>query len=64
MKEMKVRDSNIELLRILMMIVIVAHHYIVNSGIFQMIVNTPPVRLQVNSEQCLRCCLAGAEKQR
>lgn len=42
MKEMKVRDSNIELLRILMMIVIVAHHYIVNSGIFQMIVNTPP----------------------
>lgn len=38
----KVRDSNIELLRILMMIVIVAHHYIVNSGIFQMIVNTPP----------------------
>lgn len=64
MKEMKVRDSNIELLRILMMIVIVAHHYIVNSGIFQMIVNTPPVRRQVNSEQCLRCCSAGAEKQR
>lgn len=54
MKEMKVRDSNIELLRILMMIVIVAHHYIVNSGIFQMIVNTPPVRRQVNSGQCLR----------
>lgn len=42
MKEMKVRDSNIELLRILMMIVIVAHHYVVNSGVFQLIVNTPP----------------------
>lgn len=27
------RDSNIELLRILMMLVIIAHHYIVNSGI-------------------------------
>lgn len=65
MKEMKVRDSNIELLRILMMIVIVAHHYIVNSGIFQVIVNTtPPVRLQVNSEQCLRFCSAGVEKRR
>lgn len=36
----KQRDSNIELLRILMMIVIVAHHYIVNSGIIQNI--TPP----------------------
>ena len=29
----KERTSNIELLRILMMLVIVAHHYIVNSGI-------------------------------
>lgn len=29
----KSRDSNIELLRILLMLVIVAHHYIVNSGI-------------------------------
>ena len=29
----KVRDSNIELLRILLMLVIVGHHYIVNSGI-------------------------------
>lgn len=27
------RDSNIELLRILMMLVIIAHHYVVNSGI-------------------------------
>lgn len=64
MKEMKVRDSNIELLRILMMIVIVAHHYVVNSGVFQLIVNTPPVRQQVNLGQCFRCCSAGAEKLR
>lgn len=27
------RNSNIELLRILMMLVVIAHHYIVNSGI-------------------------------
>ena len=33
----KIRDSNIELLRILLMLVIVAHHYIVNSGITQSI---------------------------
>ncbi len=37
----KARDSNIELLRILMMVVIVAHHYVVNSGIIQEI--TPPI---------------------
>lgn len=44
----KQRDSNIELLRILMMIVIVAHHYIVNSGITQMI-TPPPFFCGINS---------------
>ena len=29
----KVRDSNIEALRIILMLIIVAHHYIVNSGV-------------------------------
>lgn len=29
----KVRDSNIEVLRILLMLVIVLHHYIVNSPV-------------------------------
>lgn len=29
----KVRDSNIEVLRIILMLIIVAHHYIVNSGV-------------------------------
>ena len=32
-EQKKQRDSNIELLRIIMMIIIVGHHYIVNSGI-------------------------------
>lgn len=44
----KQRNSNIELLRILMMLVIVAHHYIVNSGVIQCIVSTPPRSLQIN----------------
>ena len=29
----KIRDSNIEALRIILMLIIVAHHYIVNSGV-------------------------------
>lgn len=29
----RIRNSNIELLRIIMMVVIVAHYYVVNSGI-------------------------------
>ena len=33
----KVYESNIELLRIVMMLVIVPHHYIVNSGITDVI---------------------------
>lgn len=33
----KNRDSNIEVLRILLMLVIILHHYIVNSGITQVI---------------------------
>ena len=33
------RDSNIELLRIVMMLAIIAHHYIVNSGISPLIFN-------------------------
>lgn len=29
----KVRQSNIELYRIVLMLIIIAHHYVVNSGI-------------------------------
>lgn len=31
------RDSNLELFRILSMLVIVAHHYVVNSGLLECI---------------------------
>lgn len=36
----QLRDSNIELLRILMMLVIIAHHYVVNSGIAPLILGS------------------------
>ena len=35
----RVRSSNIELLRILAMLMIVAHHYVVNSGLINSIEN-------------------------
>lgn len=35
-REKQVRNSNIELLRIIMMIAIIAHHYVVNSGITEL----------------------------
>ena len=37
----KKRDSNIELFRILMMLLIVAHHYVVNSGLLDVIEQSP-----------------------
>lgn len=37
----KQRDSNLELFRIIVMILIVAHHYVVNSGLFQIIEQAP-----------------------
>ena len=33
MNNIKKRDSNLELYRIIVMLLIVAHHYVVNSGI-------------------------------
>ena len=33
----KVRDSNLELFRIITMLLIVAHHYVVNSGLMEVI---------------------------
>lgn len=35
------RDSNLELYRIILMLLIIAHHYVVNSGLYQMIVDAP-----------------------
>lgn len=37
----KVRNSNLELYRIIVMLLIVMHHYVVNSGLFQVIQNGP-----------------------
>ena len=38
----KQRESNIELFRIIIMFLIVAHHYIVNSGIYEQITELRP----------------------
>lgn len=46
--EKKPRDSNIELLRIFMMIVIIAHHYVVNSGIYRYINSNSPYYIYNN----------------
>lgn len=37
----KIRSSNIELFRIILMLSIVAHHYVVNSGVFDIVKATP-----------------------
>lgn len=42
--KIQLRDSNIELLRILMMLVIIAHHYVVNSGIAPLVLNSQIIR--------------------
>ena len=33
--QMKVRDSSLELFRIVLMLMIIAHHYVVNSGLVE-----------------------------
>ena len=38
----KVRDSNLELFRIVTMLLIVAHHYVVNSGLLLPIIENYP----------------------
>lgn len=37
----KERSSNLELYRIIVMLAIVAHHYVVNSGLFTVLANEP-----------------------
>lgn len=39
--EGKTRKSNIELYRIIVMLLIIAHHYVVNSGITKEVVANP-----------------------
>ena len=38
--QQKERSSNIELYRIIVMLLIVAHHYVVNSGVIQLVDNS------------------------
>ena len=55
----KIRNSNIELLRILMMLVIIAHHYITdNSGIVN-VINQTDTRLLFTPKKILSFCLGG-----
>ncbi len=37
----KVRNSNLELYRVIVMLLIVAHHYVVNSGLLQVLIQNP-----------------------
>lgn len=41
MEKTKKRDSNIELYRIILMLLIIAHHYVVNSGIVEVLYENP-----------------------
>lgn len=49
-KKTKVRDSNLELFRIVLMLAIIMHHYVVNSGVLPMLLNT---RHEFNSQLLL-----------
>ena len=53
MKSKKTRNSNLELYRILVMWVIVIHHYVVNSGLLDELAQNPA------STASLFCYLAG-----
>ena len=55
----KIRNSNIELLRILMMLVIIAHHYITdNTGIIGAI-NLYDSKLLFSPKVALTLCIGG-----
>lgn len=53
-----VRSSNIELFRILSMLMIVAHHYVVNSGLM----NCIDAQVRCVFKIIFSCYLAGAAK--
>ncbi len=41
MEKIKNRDSNVELYRIVLMLLIIAHHYVVNSGVVELLYANP-----------------------
>ena len=53
----KLRDSNLELFRIITMLLIVAHHYVVNSGLMDA---DGPILMSPMSSQSLFLLLFGA----
>lgn len=57
MKQAKVRNSNLELYRIIVMILIIAHHYVVNSGLTSI---GGPIALNPTSAKSLFLLLFGA----
>lgn len=48
----KARNSNIELYRIIVMLFIVSHHYLVNSGLLPIIENLPPPGNELSFKVC------------
>ena len=57
LRAMKERDSNLELYRILVMLLIIAHHYVVNSGITDVMYAYP----LCPKERCFYFCLVRGE---
>lgn len=55
----KERQSNLELFRIITMLIIVAHHYVVNSGLVEMV----EARKHFGEMIFSSCRLGGEEKQ-
>ena len=55
MIEKKERNSNIELYRIIVMLLIVMHHYVVNSGLLDEMFKTPFSTQRVYFYICLGC---------
>ena len=53
------RDSNIELFRIITMFFIVAHHYVVNSGLT---LEDGPIAANPLSGNSISCCFRGMGK--
>jgi hypothetical protein len=58
MTKPKVRESNLELFRILVMLLIVAHHYVVNSGLTG--INSGPIFENITSIKSIFLLVAGA----